>query len=283
MPVNPAYRDFFKALEAIEHGVEAWTAYERLYLGQHRAVVEAYWRQCWGADDNRIREMVREIRPGDYRALRQAIESANIERLAEDALQRCARLVYLPEPWLDLLVGRFSPDAFLFEVAGAWHIGVGLERFAHFSSLPLFIAHEHGHYARRMLAPEPLTLADFLVAEGLAIAFSQAAYPELPLARHLRLTPRRIHEIRELEPVLWDALKPSLDARDVDAFAGVLHGARRWKGFPPRFGTCLGYWAAAHFAEGHGGPAVDRELLSTESTAVLRLYLGRDMTAQEEV
>jgi hypothetical protein len=282
MPINPAYRDFFMALGAIERGVEVWAAYERFYLTPHRQVLAAYWRQCWDADDERIRELVREIRPGDYRALREAIESADLERLAEDALQRCARLVDLPEPQVDLLVGRFSPDGFLFDVAGEWHIGVGLERFAHFSTLPLFIAHEYGHYARRMLAPEPVTLADFLVAEGIAVAFGHAAYPELPLARHLRLTPRRIHEIRELEPVLWETLRPSLDSRDMDVFAGVLHGARRWRGFPPRFGTCLGYWAVGHFAEGHGASAADRGVLSADSTAVVDEYFRSSGTAPGE-
>jgi hypothetical protein len=274
MPINPAYRDFIKALDAIERGVEAWAAYEQFYFAPHRQVLEAYWRQCWGADDERMREMVREIRPGDYRALRQAVDSVEIERLAEGALRRCAALVDLPEPQVDLLVGRFSPDAFLFKVEGAWHIGIGLERFAHFASLPLYTAHEYGHYARRLLAPELATLGDFLVAEGIAIAFSRAAYPELPLARHLRLTPRRIHEIRELEPELWEALRPNLNAPDADAFAGVLYGARRWKGFPPRFGICLGYWAAAHFAEAHGVSAPDPQVLAADSMAVLDSYHG---------
>jgi len=269
MPVNPAYRDFLKALDAMEQGAEQWPAYETHYLRPQGEVLRAYWRQCWGADDERRRDFVREIRPADYRALREALNAQDVDRLAREALDRCAALADLPEPQVDLLVGRFSPDAFLFEVGGSWHIGVGLERFAHFASLPLFIAHEYGHYARRMLAGEVVTLGDRIIAEGVAIAFGEAAYPERRLARHLRMSARRIHEIRELAPRLWAAVKPHLDARDSDEFAGIVSGARRWRDFLPRFGGVLGYWAVQAYARQLGLEPTSREVLGAPTAAVL--------------
>lgn len=275
MPVNLAYRDFLKALDAIEGGADPWDAYQHYYARRHRALLEAYWRQCWGSDEARERELVREMRPQDYRALRESLAVSNIEVLAREALERCAPLVNLPEPQADLLVGRFSPDAFLFRVGGQWHIGVGLERFAQFSSLPLLIAHEYGHYARRMLAPEPRTVGDRVIAEGASVAFAEAAYPERRLTRHLRMTPRRVHEIRELEPRLWAALAPCLDAEDVEAFAGVLYSGRRWQGFPPRFGCCLGYWAVRHFAHARGESVVSRAVLAAGSATILDPYMAR--------
>jgi uncharacterized protein YjaZ len=274
MPVNPAYRDFFKALDAIEGGADPWEAYRRHYLRWHRDLLEAYWRQCWGTDEERVREMVWEMRPQDYRALRESLAASDIETAAEQALKRCGRVVDLPEPQADLLVGRFSPDAFLLRVGEQWHIGVGLERFAHFSALPLLIAHEYGHYARRMLAPEPRTLGDRVIAEGISVAFAEAAYPERRLTRHLRMTTRRVHEIRELEPRLWAALAPWLAAEDVDAFAGVLYGARRWRGHPPRFGCCLGYWAVRRFAQARGESVVSRAVLAAASQGILDPYAG---------
>jgi len=275
MPVNPAYRDFIAALDAIGRGADHWDAYDQHYLRRHRDILRAYWRQCWGADDERVREIVREMRPGDYRALREALEHADIEPLAQEALDRCAPLVDLPEPQVDLLVGRFSPDAFVLDVEGSWHIGVGLERFAHFSGLPLFIAHEYGHYARRMLAGPPQTLGDLLIGEGAAVAFAETAYPSQPLARHLRMKPRRVHEIRQQEPRLWQALKPHLQAHDIGAFAGVLYGGRGWSGFPPRAGACLGYWAVQEFAQARGQPAASRAVLAAVSASIIAAYVAK--------
>jgi hypothetical protein len=280
MSVNPTYRDFLAALDAIERGADRWAAYEQHYLSRHRELLRAYWRQCWGADEERVREMVREMRPGDYRALRQALEHADVDQLSREALDRCAPLVGLPEPQVDLLVGRFSPDAFLLEVEGGWHIGVGLERFAHFWDLPLFIAHEYGHYARRMLAAPPQTLGDLLVAEGAAVAFAQAAYPERQLARHLRMKRRRLHEIREQEPRLWQALKPHLQGHDIGAFAGLVYGGRGWSDFPPRAGACLGYWAVREFAETRGEPATSCAVVAAEAASVLDEYIAKRGAAE---
>lgn len=269
MPVNPAYRDFLAVLDAVAGGADLWAAYERHYLSRHPDVVRAYWRQCWGADDERLRQMVAEIRPADHRALREALDAGDVDRLAREALDRCAALLDLREPQVDLLVGRFSPDAFLFDVGGSWHIGVGLERFAHFGGLPLLIAHEYGHYARRMLAGEVAALGDRIVAEGMSIAFGEAAYPERQLARHMRMSARRLHEIRELTPQLWATVKPYLDAPYADEFAGILSGARRWRDFPPRFGGTLGYWAVQAYARRRGLASPSREVLAAPAAVVL--------------
>ncbi|HUT73224.1 MAG TPA: DUF2268 domain-containing putative Zn-dependent protease [Armatimonadota bacterium] len=279
MPVNPAYRGFLKALDAIAQGADPWSAYQRHYLGPQRAKVLAYWRQVWGIEEERLRQVIADLRPGDYASLQHTLQRdvgtptgedvPTAEALAAEAVARCAPLIGLPEPQVDLLIGRFSPDAFLFEVAGQWHIGVGLERFAEFSLLPLLVAHEYGHYARRLLAPEPATLADRLVAEGIAVAFAQVAYPEQPLTRHLRMTPRRLHEIAELKPELWAALRPHLDAPYSDAFAGIVSGGRRWRDYPPRFGCHLGYMAVRAFARMHGLSPAGREVLAAPASIVL--------------
>ena len=274
MPVNPAYRDFFRALDAIERGADAWAAYQELYFHPHEDVMRAYWQQVWRIRDEAIPELIRQMRPADYGGLRQMLQAGDVGQLAREALKRCAPLVGLPEPQVNLLVGLFSPDAFLFEVAGDWHIGIGLERFASFVNLPLFVAHEYGHFARRRLAAEPRTLGDRIVAEGIAVAFAEAAYPERRLARHLRMTPRRIHEIGESEPRLWKALRPHLKTGDGEDFPGVLYGAHRWMGFPPRFGGLLGYWAVRHFAEALGQPVTSRSIIAADSEAIISLYLS---------
>ena len=95
-----------------------------------------------------------------------------------------------PEPDVYLFVGFFSADGKTLEIQGQPAIALGLERFKDFRDLPLLVAHEYGHCAQKVLLKDIIpeegrTLLSCLMPEGLAVLFTEALYPEIPLHRHL--------------------------------------------------------------------------------------------------
>lgn len=197
MPIKALYLNFFEFLSRLGKE-EPWLAYERIYIQPHGEFFEAYWKTFNHFDPTQIAARVREIKIEDYGQLRSLVQLQDPADLAEKALKRCQQALSLdPEPWVYLLVGFFSADGITLEVENRPSIAVGLERFKDFKDLPLLVSHEYGHCAQRSFLKnfnlsQERPLFFHILSEGLSVLFSENIYPEIPLHRHLFLTPERL-------------------------------------------------------------------------------------------
>ena len=248
MNVKPLYLDFFKFLDQFPED-DPWTNYQRLYIQPHDKFFKAYWETFNHFGLNQIRERVRQIKEGDYGQLRSLIQSQDPVLLAEEALQRSQLTLPLnPEPAVYLFVGFFSADGATIDVEGLPSILMGLERFKDFKDFPLLISHEYCHCLQRSLLKDffpqgKRTLFFAIVAEGLSVLFTEIVYPEIPLHRHLFLTPERLQWCLENQEVLLELAGADLAS---EKLVPILFGPGDPNaGLPPR----LGYFVASQMLE----------------------------------
>jgi hypothetical protein len=265
MSVKPLYLDFFKFLDQFSAG-DPWTSYQRLYIQPHDKFFKAYWETFDHFDLQQIRERVRQIKEGDYSLTRSLIQSQDPVSLAEEALQRCQLMLPLnPEPTVYLFIGFFSADGATIDVEGSPSILLGLERFKDFKDFPLLISHEYCHCFQRSLLkslfpPGRHTLFHAVVKEGLSVLFTEVVYPEIPLHRHLFLTPERLQWCLENQEVLLELAGADLDS---EKLVPILFGPGDPNaGLPPRLGyfvagqmleDCLSHHGAEEFGEVFAG------------------------------
>jgi len=255
MSVHSLYLDFFQFLDQRSED-DPWPLYKRIYLQPHERFLTAYWRNFDHFDLDQIAARVRQIKKADYGQLRALIQRQDPAVLAAEALDKCRAIFPRePQPSIYLFVGFFSADGVTVEVGESPVIALGLERFRDFQDLPLLISHEYGHFALRSLlkdrsAQGPPTLFYRVISEGLSVFFSQMVYPEIPLHRHLFLTPERLRWCRENEETLLDIAGADLAAQKLipilfgpgDADAGI----------PPRVGYFLARQMLGHCLSHHG-------------------------------
>ncbi len=255
MAVHVLYDDFLCFLEALSTGPpDPWIAYEEHYLAPHRAVLEAWWEQVIGLPRETWVDRVRQARPQDYGMLQSVVSEGDLAELAREALARCQALLPLsPEPEVYFLVGFYSPDAFAFQVAGEWAIGVGLERFRSQKLMPVLLAHEYLHCYRKRHLPPPRTLGERMVEEGFAVAFSARVFPDRPAHDHLLLRPGQAAIMREYEERLWAAIRPMLGEEDEQVARRVIYGQEERGRWPSRSGVYLGWRMAEEFLEREPG------------------------------
>jgi hypothetical protein len=140
------------------------------------------------------------------------------------------------------------------EVGGSPVIALGLERFRDFRDLTLLVSHEYGHFAWRSLqtdrsAEGPPVLFSKVISEGISVFFSQLVYPEIPLHRHLFLTPERLRWCRENQETLLDLAGADLDAPKL---IPILFGpGDPDAGIPPRVGYFLAWQMLGHCLSHH--------------------------------
>jgi hypothetical protein len=266
--------DFFRFLDDLHAGATPWTAYRKRYLDPHREVITALREQVVGVDEATWRDRVARIRPGDYAGLGALLAGADLAGIADETLRRCREALPCGEtPDVYYVVGFFSPDAFLLDLGGSHQIAVGLERLSGLARLPLLIAHEYGHWARRRLRPEEgATLGERMAAEGVSIVLTRQLYPRRPLADHLGVHRSRLNAFAEAEAAGWEAVASHLEETDPDVFQRFLSGAGRSRGLPPRIGVYLGYRAAR--ALGRKGALALRELAETPASAFFAVKAG---------
>jgi len=238
--------DFVRFLDELAAGAEAWTSYRKHYLDRHRPVIDALREQVLGIDWPTWRDRVERVKPGDYGGLRAILAGTEVAGIAAKALHRCRQALpcgRLPDVYL--VVGFFSPDAFLIRLGDRWQIAVGLERLRGSKQVPLLVAHEYGHWARRRLRPqEPDTLAERMASEGISIVLTRQLYPSRPLAEHFGVHRSRLNALQEAETAGWQAIAPHLNQSDQRSFQSFLSGVGPDRGLPPRIGVYLGYRAA---------------------------------------
>jgi hypothetical protein len=254
MAAHLVYEDFLRFLGAVaSHSGDPWELYQRLYVDRHRAVIEAWWRQCMGLPDQVWADRVRRVRPQDYGLLQEVAGETDLVEIARDAMARCQRVAPLsPEPEVYYLVGFFSPHGFAFEVEGAWAIGIGMERLGSLRLVPLLLAHEYAHCRRRALG-RPRRLGGRLVDEGFAVELSRRAFPDRSEEEHLLMSRGQVAALRDYEAQLWAAVSPLLDSEDEGLAARVLYGRAGRREWPSRAGMYLGWRVAHDFLERHPG------------------------------
>jgi len=255
MTVHSIYLDFFRFLDDWQSG-DPWDFYRCLYFQPHGKFLRAYWETFHHFDLAQIAERVRQIKKEDYGHLRSLVRSQDPTLLAKEALERCQKIRALdPSPPVYLFVGFFSADGVTVDVDGIPSIALGLERFPDFKDLPLLISHEYGHCAQRsvlrdFLPREERNLLHALVAEGLSVLFSQMAYPDIPLHRHLFLTPERLRWGQENQDVLLKLVGADLAT---DKLIPVLFGPGDPNaGLPPRMGYFLARQMVGQCLSHHG-------------------------------
>jgi hypothetical protein len=248
--VHLLYEDFLRFLDALAAGEgDAWDLYERHYLELHRAVLTAWWDQCLGLPEATWRRRVRRLRPEEYELLRAVVSADDLPALASDARARCQRILSLDTtPDVYLLVGFFSPDGFAFQIKGEWAIGLGLERLTGSRLVPILVAHEYAHCARRRFTL-PKTLGERLVEEGFAVALAARAFPARPEADHLLMRPGQVVALRQYSEELWHALEPHLDSEDEAVAARLLYGQAEKREWPSRAGVYLGWQLVRRYLE----------------------------------
>lgn len=242
MAIEALYTDFFRFLD---HGPEEgeWEAYRRIYLDPHRDFFDAHWACFEGFDQTQLAERVERIKREDYGHLHSLILEQDPIGLARETMRKCRSLLSLdPEPDVYLFVGFFSADGKALEVKGRPAIALGLERFKDFKDFPLLLAHEYGHCAglnslKGITSGGENTLLDTLTREGLAVLFTEAVYPEIPLYRHLFLTSERLRWCEENREALLDLAGGDLNSGKL---APVFFGSGDPEaGIPPRIGYYL--------------------------------------------
>lgn len=255
MSVYSLYLDFFRFLDQKPED-DPWPLYLRLYLKPHEGFLKAYWRNFDHFDLDQIAARVRRIKKADYGHLRALIHRQDPAVLTEEALNKCQAIFPLEaQPPVYLFVGFFSADGGTVEVGESPVIALGLERFQDFQDLPLLVSHEYGHFALRSLlkdrsAQGSRSLFPRVISEGLSVFFSQLVYPEIPLHRHLFMTPERLRWCRENQEVLLDIVGADLGA---EKLTPILFGpGDPDAGIPPRVGYFLARQMLGHCLSHHG-------------------------------
>jgi hypothetical protein len=252
--VYPLYKDFITFLDSLPEG-DPWPSYESLYLKPHEKFLRGYWKNFAHFDERQIAARVREIKAGDYGQLRSLVQAENPVAMAEEALRRCRKILPLdPEPPVYLFVGFFSSDGATVEIEGAPAVAIGLERCRDFKDLPLLVAHEYGHCAQKTdlkgFFPKEGKLLYSILGEGLAVLLSEAAYPEIPLHRHLYLTPERLQWARENKDIVLELAAADLASSKL---IPILFGAGDPNaGLPPRLGYFIAREMLGHCLSHHG-------------------------------
>lgn len=255
MSIELLYVDFFRFLDHFKEG-DPWLLYQRLYLQPHRNFLEAYWETFKHFDEAQIASRVRQIKKEDYGHLRSLINVEDPAGKVEETLEQCRSMLQLPvQPPVYLFVGFFSADGATVEVDGRPSIALGLERFKDFKDLSLLVAHEYCHCAQRLLkrglfAGAERTLLLSVIAEGLAVLFTESLYPLTPLHRHLFLSPERLQWCKENREALLDLAGADLASAKL---VPILFGEGDPNaGIPPKVGYFVAREMLGHCLSHHG-------------------------------
>jgi hypothetical protein len=253
MHLHLIYTDFLRFLDALEEE-DVWDAYRYYYYNPHQRFLDSYWRTFRWMGPEQVRSRVERIKTNDYSLLRSLVESINLDVTVKNILDRCVRVIEAPEePDIYFMVGFFSADGFVLEHEGRPVIGFGLERFKSWHLLPILFAHEYAHFLRHLArSDEPYcdvrgeTVPRFLLSEGIAIAFSEAAFSEYPLRDHLLFSEERLRWCQSNESRLLLLFRQVLEGK---CDSEVLWKGTVQLGIPPRTGNYIGHLLVKRYCE----------------------------------
>ncbi len=252
LKIVPLYKQFFLFLEAIEKGATKWPSYWRLYYFPYRRFFEAYFSLFPLLDRQALIDRVEAVRPEHYSRLRFLLQDRAAEKILQAIHQRCFRFA-LPGDVLPvevyLLIGFFSPVAFILRLGQKKVIVFGLERFRDLSLLDIFYVHEYAHLLlqRHDLAiPAEKKGSWFILAEGLACWFSTQVLPERPLTDHLFLRRDRLNWCWQNEARLRQLFTSYASQEEKIVYLEQQGDASL--GLPPRTLHFLGFKAVEEYA-----------------------------------
>jgi len=245
LKIIPLYKRFFRFLGHWRKGRPAWPVYWRHYCFPYWRFFAAYFSLFPLLDRQALKERVGAIRPQHYWRLRLLLRNNAAEKILRAVHERCFLQAY-PEDFspiiVYLIIGFFSPEAFLLALGGEKVIVFGLERFRDLSSLDLLYAHEYAHLLlgrKKIAIPQEKKAAWYLISEGLASWFSSQVLPERPLTDHLFLRRDRFNWCLENEDFLKDIFRSS--AQDLEKIIRYEQQGEMSLGLPPRALHFLGY------------------------------------------
>jgi hypothetical protein len=281
MAVFSLYRDFFRFLQALEGDADPWEWYQKIYLDPHKKFFRAYWSAYFPQMDlGTLQDRVRRVRRGHYSALEHLLQQNDLERQVQEILARClAILPSFAEPDVFIIIGFFSPDGFLVTIGGRPAIGIGLERFRNLRLVDIILAHEYGHYARRLAlgyspSSGPESLEQKLLSEGLSISVSRRVCPGRRLCDYLLMSPQRLNWCQENEARLMALARPELGSdRLVPVFFGC---GQPDAGIPARTGLYLGHRLVERALQRMGWGAFKRLLAMPDIAALWPTEEGGD-------
>jgi hypothetical protein len=147
MMLYSLYRDFFRFLEKIPSSSNQWGIYFSHYYKIHQEFLENYFSYFHLINSSNLKQRVETIRASDYSQLKHLVSVSPPEEIIKEAYERCIRIVPVKdEPDVYLLVGFFSPDAFVLNFRAKPIICFGLERFRDFKLLRILFVHEYAHF-----------------------------------------------------------------------------------------------------------------------------------------
>jgi hypothetical protein len=233
--------DFFAVLDS----TDPLAAYQR-YLASHRRILDAYWNNyVIPPDGPHFLDVVRGTVAADRSDLRSMLERTDVVTLARQVEERCARAFQADVDFdVVLMVGVGGANAGELVVDGRGVAFVCLEHFTGVNNpetfglgldpelVPLWLAHEVAH-AIRYTSPtsraelrtavqetgyysywdtgRTVSLRELVINEGLAVHASQLVSPGHAVWEYFGYVRRQYARIRELEPVIQQAIEADLD------------------------------------------------------------------------
>jgi len=208
MRIFSLYQDFFTFLEKITPDSSKWKIYLTHYFKPYQEFLENYFSHFPLIDFSNLRERVERIKASDYSQQKHLISVCPPERIINESYEKCRGIVSSKEePEVYLLIGFFSPDAFVMSFQGKPVICFGLERFRDFRLLRILFAHEYAHFLLNLSQgeiPEDKKLKWLLISEGIGTYFSSLVFPESKISDHLLMRRDRLNWCQEHEDYLRD-------------------------------------------------------------------------------
>jgi len=245
MKIHCMYRDFFVFLRMINLEKDTWRAFKRYYYDKHSDFLSHLWHSYQCYTTRNIRERVRMIKKDDYADIENLLKIYDIEEKTHEVLMHCKR-IYFDHSRCNvyILIGFFSPDAFVLWYKGRFVICVGLERFHDFKNYDILLAHEYFHYIQNKIhGPISGHLVLQLIREGISVHFSRIAYPGRKEHEYLFLTEQALAGAKESYETIREKLRQKSISREqlFSAASGEL---------TPRSGYYVGYRLVSEFIAG---------------------------------
>ncbi len=255
MRIFSLYKDFFTFLEKITPRSSKWKIYATHYFNPHQEFLENYFSHFPLIDFPNLKDRVERIKASDYSPQKHLTSVCPPENIIKEAYEKCRSIVSSKEePEVYLLIGFFSPDAFVMNFRRKPVICFGLERFRDFRLLRILFAHEYAHFLLNLSRgeiPEDKKLKWLLISEGIGTYFSSLAFPECNISDHLLMRRDRLNWCQEHEDYLRDIYLSGRHS-SVELIDFYRKGNQELD-IPPRAGKYLGFQAVRKYlAQGEG-------------------------------
>jgi hypothetical protein len=268
MKIHCLYRDFFVFLRMINLERNTWTAFKRYYYDKHTEFLSYLWHAYQGYSTRNIRERASVIKKEDYADIENLLKIYDIEEKTREILLHCKSLHHDHDRCnVYLVIGFFSPDAFVLCYRDKFVLCVGLERFHSFNLYDILLAHEYFHYIQnKVYGPISGPLALQLIREGICVQFSKIAFPGRKEHEYVLLSEQVFASAEKSYTLVIKRLKSRRIRREqlFSASSGDL---------PPRMGYYVGYRLVSEFFKETG--IIDPSVLLGREKQILMDFMEK--------